>query len=208
MPPAQTFTHLLMTDWSTVDQHMRTWASRITDDLAIDVADAVHLATTISREVAAVGDTTRDAMRAVSPVAVERRIEELRAFQTWMDIAHARPHPAVVRAQVLTQNYICFVYLKETWFDVLKTHMPAGCVTAKCCDFLLANPVRRFRNGFAHGNWSYLPDFSGLEFWARDKGFGHAERRTVLAQLDLSFWQALSRCTAYASMQTLIEGAA
>ncbi len=122
-----------------------------------------------------------------------------------MDIAHGIPHPAVTRAQVITQNYVCFVYLKESWFEALHQVMAAGTATALCCAFLLSAPLRRFRNAFAHGNWRYLQDFSGLEFWARAKGTASTETRTELLQLELDFWQTLSRCTAYASMLTLAE---
>ena len=83
--------------------------------------------------------------------------------------------------------------------------MGAGTATSLCCEFLLSEPLRRFRNAFAHGNWRYLQDFSGLEFWAHAKGTRTTEVRSEVLQLELDFWQTLSRCTAYASMLTLAE---
>lgn len=114
------------------------------------------------------------------------------------------PHPVVVRAQVVYQNYICFVYLGESCFNVLKKELPSGSTAKKCCKFLTDNPVRAFRNAMAHANWRYLPDFSGLEYWAR-KGTEPTEPmvRFEVSQQDLCFWQALARCTAYASFGTL-----
>jgi hypothetical protein len=50
---------------------------------------------------------------AVSPIRPSDRLQELQAFQGWMDIVREslRPHPYVVRAQVITQttfrSYIC-----------------------------------------------------------------------------------------------------
>lgn len=120
-------------------------------------------------------------------------------------MAHSISGPAVNRAQVITQNYVCFVYLREAWFEELGRVMSVGTATACCCQFLLSDPLRRFRNGFAHGNWRYLPDFSGLEFWARAQGSGKTEVRSEVSHIDLSFWLTLSRCTAYASMLTLHE---
>jgi hypothetical protein len=85
-----------------------------------------------------------------------------------MDLIHrSKPHPAVVRAQAVTEIYICFVYLGEACFGVLRKELPSVSVTRKCCKFLSENPVRALRNAIAHSNWQYLPDFSGLEFWAK-----------------------------------------
>jgi hypothetical protein len=57
----------------------------------------------------------------------------------------------------------------------------------------------------AHSNWNYLPDFSGLEFWA-NKGNDPNEQPSefVVLQEELSYWQALARCTAYASYLSLV----
>jgi hypothetical protein len=123
-----------------------------------------------------------------------------------MDLVHetSKPHPVVVRAQVVCQNYICFVYLGESCFNVLKKELPPGSAAKKCCRFLTDNPIRAFRNAVAHANWRYLPDFTGLEYWAR-KGAEPTEPmvRFEVSQQALSFWQALARCTAYASFLTL-----
>ncbi len=122
-----------------------------------------------------------------------------------MDLVRdSRPHPAVVRAQVITQNYICFVYLGDSCFTVLKKELPSGSTAKKCCKFLTDNPVRAFQNAIAHSNWQYLPDFNGLEFWAK-KGTDPSEQlsRFEVLQHDLNFWQALARCVAYASYLSL-----
>jgi hypothetical protein len=112
--------------------------------------------------------------------------------------------PFVARAQVIVQNYICFVYLGDSCFTVLKKHSPEGSATKKCCSFLTDNPVRAFRNSMAHGNWGYTDDGQGLEFWAR-KGSGPAEPlvRWELSQLNLNFWKDLACCTAYAAFTSL-----
>jgi hypothetical protein len=150
----------------------------------------------------------KDRLRRMSPIPISCRLDELKAFQAWMDIAHGAQHPAITRAQVITMNYVCFVYLKESWFEALHEVMATGTATSLCCAFLLSEPLRRFRNAFAHGNWRYLQDFSGLEFWARATGTGTTEIRSEVLQLDLDFWQTLSRCTAYASILAVVETAA
>jgi hypothetical protein len=163
------------------------------------------LASTITQEVSGLALEAKERVRHASVIPLGARLEELEAFQKWMDLIHAsRPHPAVVRAQVITELYLCFVYLGEACFGVLRKELPSGSVTRKCCTFLTENPVRALRNAVAHSNWHYLSDYSGLEFWAR-KGADPSEQpsRFVVLQEELSFWQAVARCTAYASYLSL-----
>ncbi len=188
-----------------LDDQMKQWSSRLRDDLSILPPESNRLASAIASEVGSLSSEAKQRVKDASLVPLAARIEELRAFQGWMDLVHgSNPHPVVVRAQVITQNYICFVYLGEACFNVLRKELPADSVTKKCCKFLTDNPVRAFRNAIAHSNWQYLPDFSGLEFWAK-KGADPAEQPTWFTVLhqDLSFWQALARCTAYASYLSL-----
>jgi hypothetical protein len=192
-------------NWQSLDRQMHPWGTRLRDDLRLAPAQAGSLATSISGEVESVTASVKDRLRRASPIPLSCRLDELIAFQAWMDMAHEAAHPAINRAQVITQNYVCFAYLKESWFEALHELLPSGTVTSSCCEFLLSEPLRRFRNAFAHGNWRYLTDFSGLEFWARARGTATEEVRTELPQVELSFWQTLSRCTAYSSMLTLAE---
>jgi hypothetical protein len=191
---------------ASLDRQMQRWSTRLRDDLRIGLPESNQLATTIEREVAALSNDAKLRVTEASPIPLKIRIEELVAFQGWMDRVRAtsEPHPVVVRAQVVYQNYICFVYLAESCFSVLKRELPPGSTTRKCCSFLTDNPVRAFRNAVAHANWRYLPDFSGLEYWAR-KGAEPTEPmvRFEVSQQELSFWQALARCAAYSSFLTL-----
>jgi hypothetical protein len=189
-----------------IDEQMQQWSTRLRDDLRIGPPESNQLFTTITKEVAALPDDAKQRVREASQIPLKTRIEELVAFQGWMDFVHSmtEPHSVIVRAQVVYQNYTCFVYLGESCFNVLKKELPSGSSAKKCCKFLTDNPVRAFRNAIAHANWRYLPDFSGLEYWAR-KGAEPTEpmSRFEVSQQNLSFWQALARCTAYASFLTL-----
>ncbi len=194
-----------MRDWFQIDRQLLPWETKLRDDVGLSSSQASSLASSISREVALLAPSNQDQLRHTSPIPLTSRLEEIKAFQLWMDIAHGTSHPAVTRAQVITQNYICFVYLKESWFEMLHQEMTPDTATFLCLTFLLSEPLRRFRNAFAHGNWRYLQDFSGIEFWARAKDLGTQEVRSEVLQLEFDFWQTLSRCTAYASMLTLAE---
>jgi hypothetical protein len=188
-----------------LDEQMQQWSSRLRDDLMILPPESNRLGSTISAEVTGLTAEARQKVRDASLIPLEERIEELSAFQGWMDLVRqSEPIPVVVRAQVITQNYICFVYLGEACFKVLGKELPIGSVARKCCKFLTDNPVRAFRNAIAHSNWRYLSDFSGLEFWARKGGDpDELPTRFIVLQQDLSFWQALARCTAYSSFLSL-----
>jgi hypothetical protein len=184
---------------------MRYWSTRLYKELKIAPPESGALASTIAGEVQSLSFEAKERVRGASLIPLTARLEELQAFQEWMDSVHrSTPHPAVVRAQVITELYLCFVYLGEACFGVLRKELPSGSVTRKCCKFLSENPVRALRNAVAHSNWQYLPDFSGLEFWAK-KGPDPSEQpsRFVVLQEELSFWQALARCTAYASYLSL-----
>lgn len=188
-----------------LDQQMQQWSTRLRDDLRITPADSSRLASAIASEVKSLSDDTRRRVKEASVIPLETRIEELKAFQAWMDLIHvATPHPVVVRAQVITQNYICFVYLGEACFNALRKELPSGSTAKRCCKFLTDNPVRAFRNAIAHSNWRYLPDFSGLEYWAREGEDRSAPlKRFVVLENELSFWQAIARCTAYSAFLSL-----
>jgi hypothetical protein len=175
------------------------------DDLKISVEESANLATSIAKDIKGLSDETKLKLRESSIIPIKDRIDEIVAFQSWMDLVRTLPkHPAIIRAQVITQNYVCFVYLGESLFRSLKNVMLANSTTKKCCKFLLDNPVRAFRNAIAHANWRYKDDFSGIEFWAR-KGEDINEPMTYfeVTQQELDFWQSLARCTAYSALSSL-----
>ena len=188
-----------------LDKQMQQWSTQLREKLEIMPPESDRLASTIAADVGALSGGAKQRVTEASFIPLATRIEELRAFDEWMHLVNtSNPQPVVVRAQVITEIYICFVYLGEACFNILRKELPTGSTAKKCCKFLTDNPVRAFRNAVAHSNWRYLPDFSGLEFWAK-KGADPSEQpsRFVVLQQELSFWQALARCTAYASFLTL-----
>lgn len=184
---------------------MLQWGAILRDDLGISFGASIQLATTISAEVASLPDEAKQRIAAASPIPLQDRLDELIAFQSWMDYARKiKGNPSLTRAQVITQIYVCFVYLGESWFKELRKESASGSTTRKCCTFLTDNPVRAFRNSVAHANWRYKSDFSGIEFWAK-KGSDPNEQLSQfeVSDNDLAFWQTLARCTAYASILSL-----
>jgi len=188
-----------------LNSQMLRWAPRLINDLNLDLQEANKISTVIFNEVSTLSTDTRKELILSSPILPKDRIDELLAFQGWMDFASSiKRNPFITRAQVITQNYICFVYLGDALFKALKAALPSPKVTGRCCRFLLNNPVRAFRNAIAHSNWKYLPDFSGIEFWSK-KGSDPDEPlvRFEVSQNDLNYWQALARCTAYSAFLAL-----
>ncbi len=194
-------------DWSHLDNQLRAYGPLFRDELGILTPDSEHLATAIASELRALPSPELKSLVIDDPILTNTRLEELKAFQSWMEIVHTSPpHPAVTRAQVITQNYVCFVYLGDALFRALRKGTPFGSVTRKCCKFLTDNPVRAFRNAMAHANWRYMSDFQGLEFWARK---GNAPDETVtrfeVRQQELDFWQMLARAVAYVAYTDIVE---
>jgi len=188
-----------------LDTQMQPWAPRLRDDLGISIDASNALATSIAEDVCALPQDVRAAVLSSTPISLGQRLDELRAFQAFMDMASGIPDkPHLRRAQVIVQNYMCFVYLGDACFKVLRKGSPSGSTLNRCCRFLNDNPVRAFRNAVAHGNWSYTAGFHGLAFWAR-KGDdpNEAPAQFQVSQNDLNFWQSLARCTAYATYTTL-----
>jgi hypothetical protein len=188
-----------------LDDQMQAWSPRLRDDLGISLGASRALATSIAQEVNALPQHVRVAVLAATPVPLRLRLDEVRAFQAFMDeVGGLQNVPHLIRAQVIVQNYVCFVYLGDACFRVLRKQAPVGSTVGQCCRFLTDNPVRAFRNAIAHGNWRYLEDFSGLAFWSR-KGDDPDENPAEyeVSQNELDFWQSLARCTAYAAYTAL-----
>lgn len=192
-------------NWKHLDAQMQPFAARLTSEVKLTPEMAAKLATTIAADVRFLSLEQKAEMRAASPVPLKDRLAELQAFQGWMEQARTvRNNPFYTRAQVLSQIYICFVYLPEACFRVLAKACPSGSAAKKCAQFLSNNPVRAFRNATAHANWTYRADFGAVVYWAR-KGSDPNEplERFEVEQNDLAFWQALSRCVAYAAYSNL-----
>jgi hypothetical protein len=188
-----------------LDKQIARFKDKLVDEIKIPSEYCDCLASTIENEINNLDVEKKKKLIDSNPIDLKTRIEELQAFQKMMDTFNQmKPKPEIVRAQVITQNYICFVYLKDSLFELLRKTMPSNSITKKCCKFLLNNPVRAFRNSIAHGNWKYKNDFSGLEFWAfKGPPDDYGMDKWEVNQSDLDFWQTLSRVIAYISYLSL-----
>ena len=194
-----------MKTWKRLDEQMAAWSARLISEVKISEDDSLKLGTKIASDVRFLPRDAKAEIAAASPIAVRERLQELNAFQGWMDtVANSKVSAVVIRAQVITQNYICFVYLPESCFGVLSKSLPSGTVARQCAKFLINDRVRAFRNAIAHANWGYRSDFSGITYWARKGTDPDAPLlKFEVLQQELTFWQALSRCVAYAAFSNL-----
>ena len=155
-------------NWSHIDQQMQYFAHRLEFEVKLPPETAAKLATTIAADVRFLSEEKKELIRSASPVPLEDRLDELRAFQNWMEQSSSiQRNPAVTRAHVLSQSYICFVYLPESCFRALYKVCPSGSAAKKCAQYLSNNPVRAYRNAIAHSNWTYRKDFGAIVYWAR-----------------------------------------
>lgn len=191
-----------------LDRQLAEFAPVLETDVRLSKEEACKVATLVAAEVRFLPPEVKREVLGASPVPLNARYEELIAFQAWSDLAtSARQHPTVVRAQVVVQNYICFVYLKDALFEVLSSGALSDSVVARCASFLSRGAVRDFRNAFSHANWSYKPDFSGFDCWVliNPRKASDGMRHFEVSQSDVDFWQTLARGVAYAAYGQLRE---
>ena len=172
---------------------------------APELADRVwgRLATMIHDEIRCLDETVTNQLRLSLPIPPERYVEELTAFQEWMDIAHANAsNPVIVRAQVMTELYVAFVWLRDSVMKPTAAAVGGETAFATVEQFLSGGRRRALRNAIAHGRWCYLPDFSGLEYWAEPTR-GQPHERFEITGTDLDAWQLLSRGAAIAALLAL-----
>lgn len=190
-------------DLTMLDHQLRRISGGETPELPVEAWG--HLATTIHHDVVSLGPTTMQQLRADLLIPSDRYVEEMEAFQAWTDIAKANSaNPVIVRAQVITELYVAFVWLRDSVMKPAAAAVPDGSALGIVEGFLSSGQRRLFRNAIAHGRWCYRTDFSGLEYWARPNN-GQSHQRFEISQEVLGAWQVLSRGTAIAVLLALSE---
>jgi hypothetical protein len=196
--------------WNKFDDIMRKFSPRLREDLGLTPPTSNCLASTIAAEVKALPKEVLCAIRDEDVVGLQRRIEELGAFERFMDFAHRQQATSgtfapLTRAQVVCQLYVVFVYLGDACFSRLRKSAATGSTLKKCCVYLTDYPVRGLRNAVAHSNWRYTEDFSGILFQYFEDEQRTSRMDYTVTQLELDFWDKLARVTAYAAFQTINE---
>ena len=193
-----------MASWQALDSQMRQYRNRLLSEVRLSQESHLKkLASNLSWEVRCLDATDKRRIAEASPVLLESRRKEFEAFQHFCDQMNGWdiPNPAFVRARVIYQNYLCFVYAPESLFRVLNETAEDGSATKRCSKYLLRGRLHYFRNAIAHSNWQYKSDFSGIEYWSRKSNEPDAAMHEFEVEQDeLDFWQALSRCVAYTTL--------
>lgn len=148
-----------------LDQQINSSILRVAGlNLGNDVSE--RLASTIYAEVFELGELVHNRLRRAMAVSPEDYLDEMGAFQRWTDIAHGLgSDPVIVRAHVMTQLYVAFVWLRDSLLDPLAAVLAHDAATSHTIAFLRTGERRRLRNAVAHGRWRYMDDFSGLDCW-------------------------------------------
>lgn len=189
-----------------LDRQIAAFRDRLCNEVGLNQEDATKVATLVAADIRFLPLEAKAEIKAASPVPLSARLEELIAFQSWSDFSTSiRSNPAITRASVIVQNYICFVYLKDACFEVVAKRAASGSVAARSAEYLSRGVVRDFRNAFSHANWRYNATFTGLECWVLEDARNRSGpiRHFEVSQADLNFWQALSRGVAYATYEQL-----
>ncbi len=195
-----------------LDKQLYEYRQQMKESVGVDDKYLSAICTTIYKELKHLSAENLKRIESASPVSLKLRVEELQAFNMMMNRVNGQliKHPEIIRTQVIVQNYISFVYLKDNCFEVTRKIMPYGTLTRRICKFLLNNPVRAFRNSIAHGNWQYTNDFHGIKYYAyKGESKPNVEPQEmseyIVSNDELGFWQALARATAYTIYSYIIE---
>src|SRR3970040_85831 len=96
--------------WDHIDNQMKAYRTKLMDDLGLDSIASNNLATAISLEIDNLSQSQMEEVKnTFTPIPIELVFEEINAFQQWMDLSTKIKGPLVTRAQVIVQNYICFL---------------------------------------------------------------------------------------------------
>lgn len=161
------------------------------------------LASTIATEVATVPEVVIHRIRTTIPIAPETYRDEMEAFQKWNDFAlldQNRRNPILVRAHVMTSLYVSFLWLRDSILGPVCKELPEGSALRSVVAFFASGKPRRLRNAIAHGRWTYLPNFDGLEGWD-----GRPLTRFTVQEGELNDWQLLSRGTTCAVLLAMTD---
>jgi hypothetical protein len=186
---------------SDLDNKLRAFSTRLHDDLGIEPQASTQLASTILSDVRNLPLDKIPTLIGDCPISLKDRFDSLNTLLIWMERGKDEKF---TYGGILALNYMCFIYLGDGCFKILRKELPSDSVARKCCQALTDNPVRAFRNALAHGNWRISLDSSGIDFWAK-KGSDPTEpmSRWRFSEMDLHFWQYLSIATAVATMAAL-----
>ena len=103
-----------------LDRQISNYSQRLETEVGLHSEECLKVATLVAADVRFLPSDIKGEIKSASPVPIKARLDELIAFQAWMDLASSnRTNPSVTRAQVIVQNYICFIYLKDACFEVL-----------------------------------------------------------------------------------------
>jgi hypothetical protein len=101
-----------------LNRQLAAYRDRLCSDVGLNSDEASKVATLVAAAIRFLSPEVKAEIKAASPIPISARLDELVAFQAWMDLASLIPkQPAITRTQVVVQNYVCFVYLKDACFE-------------------------------------------------------------------------------------------
>lgn len=159
--------------YSHLDVQIAKWSSRL-QSLRIPESLCQSAVSEIAREVRSNIVPVFQYIIAEDHLTPRQRVDEITGFQKFHEyVADNRGVPALVRARVSYINYICFVYLKESLFEKIRSRFPKDSTIGRLMKPLLSDKCHLFRNAVAHGTWCYADDYKGLKFCDKNHKWEH-----------------------------------
>jgi len=91
---------------------MAAWSAKLVSEVKISENDSLKLGTKIASDVRFLPRDAKAEIAAASPISVRERLQELHAFQGWMDtVANSKVSPFIIRAQSLRKTIsVLFIF--------------------------------------------------------------------------------------------------
>lgn len=209
-----------MENW---DKSLSRHSYRLINDVGVEPQFLSQISTTIYHELSKLTFEQFNAIQGASPVDIEYHYQMLAQHEKALRDVPDMQNMLSVEINlglVIYSYYMTFVYFKDNCFDTARKNLPDRTISKRICRFLLANPVRAFRNSIAHGNWQFLysePNKQGIKTNLRRIVFfaNNGESKPDVSLQDMSrfevtideidFWQELSRITAMTIYQFIMD---
>jgi hypothetical protein len=88
-------------DWKQLDVQIQKFSSFLRGELKLDAEQSNRFATAVSQNLENLSPELKEALKSSSVIPIKDRLEELIAFQGWMDASLKMNNPSIARARVI-----------------------------------------------------------------------------------------------------------
>jgi hypothetical protein len=177
----------------------KNWNKELTNDIKLSTSQAEVLCSEMYKEIRGLDAKTLKAITdSFAPLSIDSIYEEYLVFEGTRMLSGALeqmteyigelPSVFLTRAQVVFENYFCFVYLRESLFVALRDNLKKShnsFASFRCAQYLMKDDIREFRNAIAHATWDYQDSTKkkAIIYWVNGTKHKMSEERWHFLQM-------------------------